>query len=267
MKPLISLSEWMKWYRTIIDTMGFDPEKDKYATVILASILKDNPPSLNYVEALVKNKNVVIFGAGPSLPQHIEELLEKRVLTIKHVVLVAADGASRALLEHGITPHIIVSDLDGGDDVLIDAASKGAYVFAHGHGDNIDKIESIVPEMKRITRRVIGTTQVEPIYPVLNFGGFTDGDRAVFITASMSPRMIVLAGMDLGNIVGKYSKPWLRDNVPANTMKKKKLEIAYNLLSYASSRYPRIYSLSRNTPVGIKHVGSSELVKLIRTSQ
>lgn len=263
MKSLISLFEWMKWYKLIINTMGFDPVRDRLATIVLASMLRDMLPPISSVEALVKGRVAVVFGAGPSLPHHIEGLMGAGVLTSKDVVVVAADGASKALLEHGVTPDIIVTDLDGYSDALIEAASKNSYMIIHGHGDNIDKIKSLVPRVKSITRRVIGTTQVEPIYPTVNFGGFTDGDRAVFITASMAPRAIVLAGMDFGDTVGKYSKPWLRRDSPAPVAKKKKLDIACKLLSWLTSRFKEIYSLSHTTIQGVKHVGYSDVVKLI----
>ena len=43
---------------------------------------------------------------------------------------------------------------------------------------------------------VIGTTQIEPISDVYNFGGFTDGDRAVFLAEHFGAKEIELVGFD-----------------------------------------------------------------------
>ena len=40
----------------------------------------------------------------------------------------------------------------------------------------------------------------------MNFGGFTDGDRCVFLAEYFNASKIVLIGMDFGQEIGKYSK-------------------------------------------------------------
>jgi len=44
---------------------------------------------------------------------------------------------------------------------------------------------------------VVGTTQARPLQHVHNFGGFTDGDRAVFAAQSLGAASITLLGFDL----------------------------------------------------------------------
>lgn len=265
MKPVVSLDEWMKWYNWIIEYMGFDPVRDRDATVVLSRILYGTEPQLHELDRLIRGNVVIVFGAGPSLPHHIRLLVENGLLDRENVVLVAADGASRALVENNVVPHIVVSDLDGGDDLLYHIATRDeTYMFIHGHGDNIDKIISLTPRLLEKTRKIIGTTQVEPVYPVMNFGGFTDGDRAVFITAYFNPKAIVLAGMDFGDIVGKYSKPWLRQDTKASITKKKKLSIARRLIEeVVLEKYRHVYSLLENTIDKASTIHMDQLIKLI----
>ena len=73
----------------------------------------------------------------------------------------------------------------------------------------------------------MGTTQAQPIGNLYNFGGFTDGDRALFLAVALGASQITLAGMDFGDIVTKYSRPNLEnDTAEADDFKKKKLVYA-----------------------------------------
>jgi len=45
-------------------------------------------------------------------------------------------------------------------------------------------------------RKVIGTTQSRPTNGLYNFGGFTDGDRAVFLAKHLDALKIILIGFD-----------------------------------------------------------------------
>ena len=68
----------------------------------------------------------------------------------------------------------------------------GSIIVVHAHGDNIDSIVKKVPRLKR----VIGTTQSRPLNNVYNFGGFTDGDRCVFLAKHLGAAEIKLVGFD-----------------------------------------------------------------------
>lgn len=107
--------------------------------------------------------------------------------------VVAADGATSTLLLRGIIPDVIVTDLDGAVEDQVEANKEGSVVFVHAHGDNMDAIRKYVP---RFYGTVVCTCQCSPIEGVYNFGGFTDGDRAACIVASMGVRSIKLVGFD-----------------------------------------------------------------------
>ena len=55
-------------------------------------------------------------------------------------ILIAADGATTALLEEDIVPDIIATDLDGKVSDLLTANAEGSYFIIHGHGNNEEAI-------------------------------------------------------------------------------------------------------------------------------
>jgi len=117
---------------------------------------------------------------------------------------IAADGATSYLLERGVIPDIVVTDLDGRMEDLIRAAHGGAVMVVHAHGDNLDKLVEFVPDLMEVAT-VIGTCQCRPVGKIWNFGGFTDGDRAVFLADHLGARKIALYGMDFKGEIGRYS--------------------------------------------------------------
>jgi len=88
----------------------------------------------------------------------------------------------RALVAGG-HPHIVVSDLDGSISDLKRANAMCAIMVVHAHGDNMNAIEAYVP----LLSAVLGTAQTQPEPLLLNVGGFTDGDRAVFLAKEYAP--------------------------------------------------------------------------------
>ena len=257
---MLSLALWTKWYKWIAEVMGYDIDEDRRATLNLASMLKGLKPPSSLIEGMILNRNVIVFGAGPSLDPTLDLLEEARPSLLKGSVLIAADGAAQALIERGLRPDVIVSDLDGGEVALMKAAETGAVIAIHAHGDNVEAMEDIVPDILRVTRRILGTTQVEPIPPVYNFGGFTDGDRAVFLASYFNASRVLMVGMDFGRIIGRRSKPWLSGGVEAGSVKAMKLEIAYMLISWlASLTNTRIYTLSERAPPGTLRINLEDL--------
>jgi hypothetical protein len=74
---------------------------------------------------------------------------------------------------------------------------------------------------------VLGTTQAQPAGNLYNFGGFTDGDRALFLAVALGASEITLAGMDFGDVVTRYSRPNIETaTAKADDFKKKKLMYA-----------------------------------------
>jgi uncharacterized Rossmann fold enzyme len=163
----------------------------------------------------------IVFGAGPSLKDHVTYLKEN--YDLKDYVLVAADGATTALIEQRIAPDIVATDLDGNLDDILLANFRGANIIVHAHGDNMDKIAKLTP----FFTSVLGTTQAQPVGNLYNFGGFTDGDRALFLAVALNASEITLAGMDFGDVVTRYSRPNIEnDTAKADDFKKKKLGYA-----------------------------------------
>lgn len=221
---------WEKWYNEILDDFGFSREYDEFSAKTLNNILKEeNNLSLEelteYIN-LVKNTNkFIVFGAGPSLKEHINKIRD----ALDDYILIAADGATSALIEERIIPEIITTDLDGKLDDLLAANDRGSIVVIHAHGNNFNQIVNYTPYFNNI----LGTTQSKPFENIYNFGGFTDGDRAIFLAIALGAKEIILAGMDFGTVVTRYSRPNLPDILgSADEIKVKKLEYAEKLTKW-----------------------------------
>ncbi|MHC1627827.1 MAG: 6-hydroxymethylpterin diphosphokinase MptE-like protein [Candidatus Nezhaarchaeales archaeon] len=224
-------SLWEPWYLWIASTLSLSISMDYEAAQKLDLMIRDSASKADVIEKIVRNQLVVIVGAGPSLEKSINTALEKSL-----GVIVAADGACSKLLEVGVVPHVVVTDLDGNIDDIYECWCKGSYVVVHAHGDNIPALEKHV---QKFTNKIIGTTQTKPIGCLYNFGGFTDGDRAVFMALELGCKAILMIGMDLSRKVGKYSKPWLKNDEDVWPFKRAKFNIARRLLSWASRLYSK----------------------------
>ncbi|MEM2878506.1 MAG: 6-hydroxymethylpterin diphosphokinase MptE-like protein [Candidatus Hadarchaeales archaeon] len=187
---------WKPWYERIAAELGLDIRSDEIAAKLLDSLLPE--PMMEHMRKIVKNAECIVVGAGPSL---VEDLLGLQRSGMLDLTIIAADGATSAVLEHRV-PDIIVTDLDGNTGDQLDAWKNGSWMVVHAHGDNVRSIRKVVPNLKE---RVIGTTQVKPFGKLFNFGGFTDGDRAAFLAHELGASRIYLIGMDLGDKIGRYS--------------------------------------------------------------
>lgn len=214
---------WEKYYTEILEDFGFSRENDEESAKLLDEILStEGCLTLDELGEIVGfSDKYIVFGAGPSLKQHVQLLKDE--YDLKDYVLLAADGATTALIEQKIAPDIVATDLDGNLDDILLANFRGANIIIHAHGDNMDKIAKLTP----FFTSVLGTTQAQPIGNLYNFGGFTDGDRALFLAAALGASQIILAGMDFGDIVTKYSRPNIEtETTQADDFKKKKLRYA-----------------------------------------
>ncbi|MBE6495197.1 MAG: DUF115 domain-containing protein [Methanobrevibacter thaueri] len=214
---------WEKYYKEILDDFGFSRENDEESAKLLDEILStEGCLTLDELSEIVGfSDKYIVFGAGPSLKEHVQLL--KNDYDLKDYVLVAADGATTALIEEKIAPDIVATDLDGRLDDILLANIRGANIIIHAHGDNIDKIARLTP----FFNNVLGTTQAQPAGNLYNFGGFTDGDRALFLAVALGASEITLAGMDFGDVVTRYSRPNIETaTAKADDFKKKKLMYA-----------------------------------------
>lgn len=186
----MDFDSWEPIYLEILEDFGFSRERDEEAAKILSQMLPPSEPVLQEARVRISGKSAVICGNAPSLAKDIESL--KKAAKISDFAFIAADGATAVLLRGGIVPDIVVTDLDGPFPEILRAHGKGSLVVVHAHGDNLDAIQLHVPKLKR----VLGTTQSRPLKNVYNFGGFTDGDRCVFLAVALFAESIKLVGFD-----------------------------------------------------------------------
>lgn len=228
----MNLSQWMSCYQKIIKDFGFSQDDDEKSAQLLNQLLKLQD-GLSPWDLPVKEK-ALIFGAGPSLKRNLhqlQELEQHQEIKLDEFTIIAADGATTALLEEDLIPDVVVTDLDGKMENLYQANREGAVLVVHAHGDNPEKLEKHVPHLDR----VMGTTQSQPVGRVHNWGGFTDGDRAVFLAVELGVKMMVLAGMDFGTKTTRYSRPDLGGEVAeADQIKKLKLQYAKKLVEWVA---------------------------------
>jgi len=214
------ISGWGERYLLILKELGYSQKKDRESAIILDSILKKTNTTEKILK-LIEGKTVFVIGSGPSLSNAIPKLKK-----LKKSIKIAADSSLKPLVDNGIIPDIVVTDLDGDENTIKKIAKTKSIFIIHAHGDNIEKLELV----KKI-RNCIGTTQSNPFNKIQNFGGFTDGDRGVFLANYFGAKKIILFGMDFGNRIGKFSNTKNSDR----KIKLKKLEIGENLLIWLST--------------------------------
>ncbi|TFF85618.1 MAG: DUF115 domain-containing protein [Promethearchaeota archaeon] len=253
--------EWKKYYQMIVKRLGIDNEKDKFSAHILNKIIKNriDKEKIEYkLKKLLNNSNIFIFGCGPSLDSTIKLLKAIDYDGIN----IAADGAITALLENEIFCHINVSDLDGNINDSLDANLKGTITIIHAHGDNINLIRDYVEKFRG---NILGSVQTEPFGSLINYGGFTDGDRCVFLATKFNCKRIILVGFDFGKKVGKYSKQNLGKHI-AGPEKLIKLEFASFLISEILKKYDiEMFTLSKDYNIdGLISISLDELKEILR---
>ena len=214
------ISGWGKRYLSILKELNYSEKKDKESAIILDSILKKTD-TIEKVREIIQGKTVFVIGSGPSLSIAIPKLKK-----LEKSIKIAADSSLKPLIDNGIIPDIIVTDLDGNEDTIKKISKTKSIFVIHAHGDNIEKLQ-MVKKMKNC----IGTTQTNPFNKIQNFGGFTDGDRGVFLASHFDAKKIILFGMDFGNQIGKFSNTKKSDR----ETKLKKLQIGRDLLIWLST--------------------------------
>jgi len=212
---------WKIQFNEIRKEFGYLEKDDLISVKKLDSILKGEN-SKKQLQDIIRGKTIFVIGAGPSLTKSL-----KYIKKSKNVVKIVADGAVKALLEKNIKPDILVTDLDGDLESIEKIGKTKIPIIVHAHGDNYEKLE-IVKKMKN----VVGSTQTRKFGKIENFGGFTDGDRCVFLAEYFDARKIVLIGMDFGQKIGKYSKQRIVDR----KTKMKKLKFGKKILEWLGTK-------------------------------
>ena len=222
--------DWDSQYLDIVNEFRYNIIDDINSAIYLNTILKE--PNITRLSNIIRDKTVAVIGAGTSL--------KRAIPTIKHLdmIMIVADSAVAPLAANNIRPDIIVTDLDGDESALLSFADTDCIFVVHAHGDNRSKLD-----LAKKIKNCIGTTQAEPFEKIQNFGGFTDGDRAVFLAEHFGAKQIVLFGMDLGRKIGRYSNT----NKIEYYLKLQKLAKAKSLLEWlAGFARAELYTTSSN---------------------
>jgi len=191
----MTIHGWKTKFNEIRKEFGYTETEDLVSAKKLNLLLKRKNSKKEF-ENIIKGKTVFVIGAGPSLSKSL-----KHIRKSKNITKIVADGAVRALLEKNIRPDILVTDLDGDIESIKKIGKTKIPIIVHAHGDNSNRLE-IVKKLSNVT----GTTQTREFGKLKNYGGFTDGDRCVFLAEYFNANKIVLIGMDFGRKIGKYSK-------------------------------------------------------------
>ena len=228
----MTIRGWKTRYREIRNVFGYRKYDDLISAKKLNSKIGKRYP-LSNIKKTIRGQTVFIIGAGPSLSRSISTLKK-----YQNITKIVADGAVQALIEHKIKPQILVTDLDGDIASIKKIGRTKIPIIIHAHGNNYDKLD-IVSKLQN----KIGTTQTEKFGKLENFGGFTDGDRCVFLAESFNAKKIILFGMDFGDKIGKYSKKKVMDR----KNKLKKLEYGKKLLEWlAKESDSELYTTSKS---------------------
>jgi uncharacterized Rossmann fold enzyme len=214
----MNFDEWNPVYEAILADFGFDRAADERARDRLAALATpfdtDRLPRFD-------GATVAVAGAGPSLSAEVAVARETDVV-------VAASTAADVLETNDVAVDLMVTDLDKNVETAVDLAARGVPVAVHAHGDNLPAVRSAVPSFDADS--LLPTTQAEPVGPVRNFGGFTDGDRGAFLADHFGAAELRFPGWDF-------------DDGAVDPMKAKKLGWAERLLRWLERRREERFSV------------------------
>lgn len=226
---------WMEWYERILEDFGYSRERDEEAAEILAGFMADKKCLREELASKFRGAGcVVVAGAYDTVAEEAATLSENLA---PGILVVSADTATTPLLSVGVIPDIVVTDLDGVFEDIYECWRRGAVLVVHAHGDNIERLKLYLP---RLDARIEATCQSTPRGHIHNFGGFTDGDRAVFMAAALGARRVVTIGMCFTCGAGRYSAAVKAANPQWLAMKRMKLDYGYRLLSWLAGTKPDI---------------------------
>ena len=225
----MQFDEWRPAYEAILADFGYDRVSDERARDELATIVghpsdadegvRESQPGRRAIHPLGLPDlqlagTVAICGAAPSLAEELS-------IPADADRVVAASTAAVVLREAGIGVDCMVTDLDGDPATARSLTAAGTPVAVHAHGDNLAAIREHVPRFE--VGAVLPTTQAAPRGPVVNPGGFTDGDRAAFLADEVGADRLVFAG-------------WRFDDPAVDAAKARKLLWAERLLHWLERR-------------------------------
>jgi len=194
---LIDRNTWLAIYEEITKALPILKfYKDQEATDVLSGIIVRSGRGITaeqLFEIISGREIAVVVGCSSGVYSEVDYLKEH--FNRRELLMAAADGATEVLLRKGLVPDVVFTDLDGDFRAIMDVSKRGLPVVVHAHGDNVDKLANV----ELLRGPLVGSTQVEPRPLVYNFGGFTDGDRALFVLYHAGYREAVLVGFDFNN--------------------------------------------------------------------
>jgi hypothetical protein len=209
----MNFDEWEPVYERILADFGFDRAADERARDVCGSLL-DDAFDVERLRGAVEGSTVAVVGAAPSLDAEVA-----RAADADYVF--AASTAADVCLDHGVDVDLMVTDLDKNPETAAALTRRGTPVAAHAHGDNVALLSEWLPRFSPET--TLPTTQAAPAPPVVNLGGFTDGDRAAFVADHLGADSLRFVGWDFAD-------------ASVDETKAKKLRWAARLLAWLESR-------------------------------
>ncbi len=207
----MNFEEFEPVYEAILADFGFGRAADEHARDVAAGFATPFP--LDRFDDW-RGASVAIAGAAPTLPDEVD-------LAREADVVVAASTAADVLLAADVDVDCMVTDLDKNPGTGVALTERGVPVLAHAHGDNVPAVREWLPRYD--DEWTLVTTQAAPRGPVLNPGGFTDGDRAAFLADHVGAERLVFPG-------------WSFDDPTVDAMKARKLTWAARLLRWLERR-------------------------------
>lgn len=187
---------WAPHYEELRRAFGFPFEREEASAELLESLLppRARTDPIPRLRARLAGRPAVVVGLAPSWGP---PPLWRRPAGAEPPAVLAADGATATCLNAGIVPTVVVTDLDGPVASEVTANGRGSLVVVHAHGDNRSAIAEWVPQFPG---ELAGSWAGPPRGPLLNVGGFTDGDRAAFLAAHAGAREVLLWGFDFDRV-------------------------------------------------------------------
>jgi uncharacterized Rossmann fold enzyme len=194
---------WVHRYEAIRSEFGYPFEREEEAEQALARLLPEAARSgaLERLARRLSEREVVVVGLAPGAgPPPVWSLGKGD----RRSAIIAADGATRVCMEAGLIPDVVVTDLDGPVPSEVAANSAGSIVLIHAHGDNLPALERWVPEF---SGELAGSWAGPPRDGLIDVGGFTDGDRSVYLADHVGAARILLWGFDFRTVEETNSAP------------------------------------------------------------
>jgi len=175
---------WKRIYAWITSVLPLNFRADELPSRLFSGLVRLNSEAVEKGYELLEGREAAVLGAGPELSL-LESVDVERVVAADAAAFYAAGKLKKP-------PHVLVTDLDGIWRTGIEKTRGIPLIIAHLHGDNIELAGKCIEYFEKNGASVIYTVQTDPVPPFFNFGGFTDGDRAVFASLFFGARKILV---------------------------------------------------------------------------